>query len=244
MIPEFVFGIPAHPLIIHAVVVLLPLGALGMIAMILIPPFRGKVQKYFVVGTLIIATGSAFLATQSGKTLNLVNSVSEYHQEWGTRTLYAALALTVLSALWLWLDTKSQSIYKVITGILVVIVSLTAITATVLAGHSGTESVWLEVTDMTAPVVVIPPLSDIPPVTTESTFSLTEVALHATADDCWSVVNGNVYELTEWISGHPGGSSAIESMCGIDASTMFNNQHNGQDAPEESLAIFQIGIVG
>lgn len=226
---------------------LLPLGAIGVITMVLIPPFRGKVQKYFVAGTLIIATGSAFLATQSGKTLNMVNSVSMYHQEWGTRTFYAALGLTALSALWLWLDTKPKSIYKMITGILVVVVSLTAVTATVLAGHSGAESVWmgnLENVDMSVSIAVVPPLSDIPPVETESIFSLSEVALHATTDDCWSVVNGNVYELTQWISGHPGGSSAIESMCGIDASTMFNNQHNGQEAPEASLASFQIGIVG
>jgi cytochrome b involved in lipid metabolism len=238
LIPEFVFGIPAHPLIIHAVVVLLPLSAIGMIAMILIPPFRGKVQKYFVSGTLIIATGSAFLAMQSGKTLSMVDSVSEYHQEWGTRTFYAALGLTALSALWLWLDTKPKSIYKTITGILVVIVSLAAVTATVLAGHSGAESVWLEDTDMAVPNAVIPP------VTTESTISLSEVALHATTDDCWSVVNGNVYDLTQWINEHPGGSSPIESMCGVDASTMFNNQHNGQGEPEAALANFQIGIVG
>jgi cytochrome b involved in lipid metabolism len=244
LIPEFVFGIPAHPLIIHAVVVLLPLSAIGMIAMVLIPPFRGKVQKYFVAGTLIIATGNAFLAMQSGQTLNMTKSVSEYHQEWGTRTFYAALGLTALSALWLWLDTKPKSIFKTITGILVVIVSLAAITAAVLAGHSGAESVWLEDTNMAVPNAVIPPISDVPPVTTESTISLSEVALHASADDCWSVVNGNVYELTQWISGHPGGSSAIESMCGIDASTMFNNQHNGQGEPETSLASFQIGRVG
>jgi hypothetical protein len=209
-----------------------------MIAMILIPPFRGKVQKYFVSGTLIIATGSAFLAMQSGKTLSMVDSVSEYHQEWGTRTFYAALGLTALSALWLWLDTKPKSIYKTITGILVVIVSLAAVTATVLAGHSGAESVWLEDTDMAVPNAVIPP------VTTESTISLSEVALHATTDDCWSVVNGNVYDLTQWINEHPGGSSPIESMCGVDASTMFNNQHNGQGEPEAALANFQIGIVG
>jgi cytochrome b involved in lipid metabolism len=215
-----------------------------MIAMILIPPFRGKVQKYFVAGTLIIATGSAFLAMQSGKALSIVDSVSEYHQEWGTRTFYAALGLTALSALWLWLDTKPKSIYKMITGVLVVIVSLGAITATVFAGHSGAESVWLEDTDMAVSGAAIPPLSDLPFVTNESTFSLSEVALHASADDCWSVVNGNVYELTQWISGHPGGSSAIESMCGIDASTMFNNQHNGQKEPETSLAGFQIGTVG
>jgi hypothetical protein len=239
VIPELVFGIPAHPLIIHAVVVLLPISAIGMIAMVLIPPFRGKVQKYFVGGTLIVATGSAFLAKESGAALRRVNGVSEYHQEWGSRTFYAALALTVLSAFWLWLDTKPSSIYKKITGILVVIVSLAAITATVLAGHSGAQSVWEVTPDMTVKVATIPPTGN--PL---AEFPLTEVAQHATADDCWSVVNGNVYELTQWISEHPGGSGPVESMCGVDASTPFNNQHNGQGEPEAALANFQIGTVG
>ena len=216
----------------HAVVVLLPLSAIGMIAMVFIPPFRGKVQKFFVAGTLVVATGSAFLAKESGETLRSVNGVSEYHQEWGSRTFYAALALVVLSSIWFWLDTKPRSVYKRITGLLVVLVSLAAITATVLAGHSGAQSVW-ELNAATA--------TDI---SSTGTITINEVALHATVDDCWSVVNGNVYDLTQWINEHPGGSGPVESMCGIDASTPFNNQHNGQGEPETALASFQIGILG
>ena len=232
MIPELVFGIPAHPLIIHAVVVLLPLAAIGMIAMVLIPPFRGKVQKYFVAGTLVVATGSAFLAKESGEALRAVNGVSEYHQEWGSRTFYAALALVVLSAIWFWLDTKSRSLYKRITGVLVIIVSVAAITATVLAGHSGAQSVW----EMNAETTT--------DISSTGTITIKEVAQHSTAADCWSVVNGNVYDLTQWINEHPGGSGPVESMCGIDASTPFNNQHNGQGEPETALAGFQIGTLG
>jgi cytochrome b involved in lipid metabolism len=232
LIPEVVFGIPAHPLLVHAVVVLLPLSAIGMIAMVLIPPFRGNVQKYFVAGTLVVATGSAYLAKESGQTLNMTTGVSEYHQEWGSRTFYAALVLVVLSAIWFWLDTKPKSVYKLITGVLVVLVSLAAITATVLAGHSGAQSVWEE-----APSTPID-------IASSATIALTEVAQHSTADDCWSVVNGNVYDLTQWINEHPGGSGSIESMCGVDASTAFNNQHNGQGKPETALESFQIGTLG
>jgi cytochrome b involved in lipid metabolism len=130
------------------------------------------------------------------------------------------------------LDTKPRSVYKRITGLLVVLVSLAAITATVLAGHSGAQSVW-ELNAATA--------TDI---SSTGTITINEVALHATVDDCWSVVNGNVYDLTQWINEHPGGSGPVESMCGIDASTPFSNQHNGQGEPETALASFQIGILG
>ena len=189
-------------------------------------------QKYFVAGTLVVATGSAFLAKESGEALRAVNGVSEYHQEWGSRTFYAALALVVLSAIWFWLDTKPRSVYKRITGVLVVIVSVAAITATVLAGHSGAQSVW----EMNAETTT--------DISSTGTITIKEVAQHSTAADCWSVVNGNVYDLTQWINEHPGGSGPVESMCGIDASTPFNNQHNGQGEPETALANFQIGTLG
>ena len=241
MIPETVFGIPAHPLLVHAVVVLLPLSAIGMIAMVLIPQFRGTVQKYFVGGALVVATVSAFFTKESGQALNQVEGVSEYHQEWGSRTFYAAVALLFLSAVWFWLDTKPKTLYKTITGILVVIVSIAAITATVLAGHSGAESVWATNTETASTIS-----TERTAITkeTSTTISITEVAQHSAADDCWSVVNGNVYDLTQWISAHPGGSGSIESMCGVDATTAFNNQHNGQGEPEAELASFQIGTVG
>lgn len=78
---------------------------------------------------------------------------------------------------------------------------------------------------------------------TTQTYTLAQVAAHATAQSCWSAVNGGVYDLTSWISRHPGGSSAIESMCGKDASADFNAQHTGQSKPENELASFKIGIL-
>jgi len=240
LIPELIFGIPAHPLLVHAVVVLLPLSAIGMIAMVLIPKFRGRVQKYFVAGALIIATGSAYVSQASGQTLNKVEGVSQYHQEWGSRTFYAALALTAISAVWFWLDTRSKSVYKIITGVLVVLVSLAAITSTVLAGHSGAKSVW----EASATATVVTSLPGAATTTDVSAITLATLAQHATAVDCWSAIKGDVYDLTSWIAQHPGGAGPIESMCGVDATTAFNNQHAGQVKPEAALAKYKIGSLG
>lgn len=239
MIPDYIFGLPAHPLFVNAAVVLLPLSAIGMIALVLITPFRGRVQKYFVASALVIATVSVYVTKESGQALNKVEGVSLNHQEWGERTFFAAVALAIISVIWFWLDTKPKSIYKTVTGILVVLVSLAAITATVLAGHSGATSVW-EKKRAVAPTAIS---TEAPEEVPESPFTLAEVAQHATAQDCWSVVNGNVYDLTQWISEHPGGSGPIESMCGVDATTAFNNQHNSQNEPEAELASFKIGIL-
>ena len=35
--------------------------------------------------------------------------------------------------------------------------------------------------------------------------SVAEIDKHATADDCWIVVNGKVYDLTTFAPEHPGG---------------------------------------
>lgn len=75
----------------------------------------------------------------------------------------------------------------------------------------------------------------------KSGYTLDDVAKHASASSCWTAVNGNVYDVTSFISQHPGGSRAILSLCGIDGSDAFNGQHGGQRRPASELASFKIG---
>ncbi|MBS3902889.1 MAG: cytochrome b5 domain-containing protein [Anaplasmataceae bacterium] len=75
------------------------------------------------------------------------------------------------------------------------------------------------------------------------TYTLATIASHNSGTDCWSVVNGNVYDLTQWISKHPGGEEAILKLCGKDGSELFNNQHGGQEKQQETLAGFHIGVL-
>ena len=74
-------------------------------------------------------------------------------------------------------------------------------------------------------------------------YTLADVAKHNNASSCWSAINGNVYDLTSWISKHPGGQQAILSICGIDGSAAFNDQHGGQSRPANELAGFSIGVL-
>lgn len=75
------------------------------------------------------------------------------------------------------------------------------------------------------------------------TYTLAEVAQHKDATSCWTTINGGVYDLTQWINQHPGGPEAILSICGIDGSSAFNEQHAGQARPEQELASLKIGTL-
>jgi hypothetical protein len=72
-------------------------------------------------------------------------------------------------------------------------------------------------------------------------YTLDEVKANNSAASCWSVIDGFVYNLTAWISVHPGGASAIRSLCGIDASSQFNAQHSGQSRPTSQLERYLLG---
>ena len=234
-------GLPAHPLFIHIVVVLLPLSAIGMIALVVIPQFRGTVQKYFVASGVVISVIGAFIAKESGAALEQTRGVTDEHHDWGNRTFYLAIALTVVSALWLWLDTKPKSKTKLATGIIVVLVSLAAITSTVLAGDSGAKAVW---ETRASESDVEPTVYSQESGAQDTGIPLSEVALHSSVDDCWSAVDGNVYDLTKWISEHPGGNGPIESMCGVDSTEAFTGQHGGQNKPERELGKYKVGVLG
>jgi cytochrome b involved in lipid metabolism len=58
---------------------------------------------------------------------------------------------------------------------------------------------------------------------------------------CWSAIDGNVYDLTAWISSHPGGAAAITFLCGTDGSNAFKAQHEGQRSPTNRLAQYLLG---
>lgn len=73
-------------------------------------------------------------------------------------------------------------------------------------------------------------------------MSAAEVAMHNNATSCWSIINGNVYDLTSWIPQHPGGPQAILQLCGTDGSAKFNGQHGGAQMQAQIFAGFKIGV--
>ena len=59
------------------------------------------------------------------------------------------------------------------------------------------------------------------------TYSLSDVANHSTSSDCWMVISGKVYDVTSYVSNHPGGDKILAG-CGKDATAMFGGIKDGK----------------
>ncbi len=91
------FGLPAHPLVVHGAVVLVPLAAIGVVLTAFWPAARAKLGLAVVVIALA-GTVLAFLAAESGEALEesvRETELVEDHAELGDSGLASAAAVLV-----------------------------------------------------------------------------------------------------------------------------------------------------
>ena len=79
------------------------------------------------------------------------------------------------------------------------------------------------------------------PTVAKTTYTMADVRANATPAKCWSAIDGYVYDLTRWISSHPGGASPIRFLCGIDGTNAFKAQHANQSSPMSRLSSYLLG---
>lgn len=70
------------------------------------------------------------------------------------------------------------------------------------------------------------------------------MAANATKESCWAIIDDNVYDLTDWISSHPGRASRIIGLCGTDGTSQFQGQHGGYSSAQGTLESYPLGAVG
>ncbi|KAF3346269.1 Diacylglycerol O-acyltransferase 2A [Verticillium dahliae VDG2] len=56
-------------------------------------------------------------------------------------------------------------------------------------------------------------------------FEADEVAKHNTPESCWVVLYGDVYDVTDFLSSHPGGTKIILKLAGKDATEEYDPVH-------------------
>lgn len=238
-------GLPVHPLVVHAAVVFVPLAAIGLILMALIPRFAAKLG-WLVTLTAGVAIGAAFVAKESGEQLEeLVGEPGFDHATWGDRMpLIAGVLFVVTLVLWLLRRRGSGGVLGVLVSIIGIAVAAGSLFWIYKVGDTGARSVWEgEVAvDAAAPAPTDSPSAE-PSVKAAAAITAADVAKHNTPDDCWTSINGTVYNVTAWIDQHPGGAQRIINLCGIDGSSQFDGEHSGEPKPEKILAGFEVGTL-
>ena len=240
-------GLPLHPLVVHAVVVLLPLAILGLFAIVLMKRLREALAGIVAAG-LVIGALAALVAAKAGEQLALVTGISAEHRQLGDLLAGVAVALAIAGCGWILLDrggkflpaglNEQPLVRRAIPALAGIALALGAavLALTVIVGHSGASAVWPGKLAVAQPTAA--------PTASTTAYTAQDVAKHASAADCWTIVDGKVYDVSHWIARHPGGPDVIVGMCGIDAGAAFHGQHGNSSGPASNLQRYWIGNVG
>ncbi len=102
---DLINGIPVHPLVVHAIVVLLPLATLGTLAIVARPAWRLRYGP-LVVAAAAIATALMPVATASGEALEKRVGDPGQHAHLGDQLIWFAVPLLLTSAGLVWLEWR------------------------------------------------------------------------------------------------------------------------------------------
>ncbi|MET0695084.1 MAG: DUF2231 domain-containing protein [Propionibacteriaceae bacterium] len=148
-----VFGLPLHPLVVHAVVVFVPLAAIGGVV---ISAWKWARIRYgwLVVACALVGAVSTFVAQQAGENLyeerfasGASAAVNRHMNLGGTLLVWAILLFVgtavVMGGQWL-IDRHDRRGRIVIFGgiVITVVCGVVSIIQTVRIGHSGSAAVW------------------------------------------------------------------------------------------------------
>jgi cytochrome b involved in lipid metabolism len=243
-------GLPLHPLTVHAASVLIPLSAIALVLLVFVPKWR-KAYLPLTVGALAVSVGLAFAAKQSGEALAARVGNPADHQELGDLLLPASIGLFALGlAFYFFTRTKQPKWRLQLAGGLSTAAVAGVVILSFLVGHSGAEATWGNRLAATGAEELVAPTDPgtgttdgITGGTSGGGITVAEVLKHNTAVDCWSVVNGNVYDLTTYVSTHAGGEAVIKAICGKDGTKAFSGQHAGASLPNADLSSLLVGAL-
>jgi hypothetical protein len=152
--PETVFGLPTHVLVVHATVVLVPLAALVVLLHAVWPAAR---RRLGVVTPLLAGVALVLVpvATESGEGLEGMvgeTALVERHAALAEGLLPWVVALFVV-AVGVWLLGRRSGATIRLVPVLAAVAALVVVGGTVQqvvrAGHAGSQAAWQDVVDQT-----------------------------------------------------------------------------------------------
>ncbi|WP_062428222.1 DUF2231 domain-containing protein [Herbidospora daliensis] len=145
---DSVFGLPLHPLVVHAAVVFTPLLAVVAVAYAVLPRFRARLD-WAVVLLAVAAPVSVVVARMSGEALKESRygaqapaPVAE-HESFAVPLLLTTIALAAVALVLVWAVSKGRSgALTTVLSVLAVVGALAVTFYVVRAGHTGATAVW------------------------------------------------------------------------------------------------------
>ena len=139
-------GLPLHPLVVHAAVVLGPLAALVALGYVALPRRRAQLRWPMLVLALL-ATGALVLAYVSG--LSLLQQRPQLralpavrlHEHRGRQLLWVVLAFGVVAVVAAWLSERTGAL-RVVLDVLLAVAAVAVLVLVVRSGDSGARAVW------------------------------------------------------------------------------------------------------
>lgn len=154
------FGLPLHPLVIHAAVVLVPLTMIGAVV---VSFWRRGRERYgtLVLAVAVISAIVVVVAVQSGEALRsslpAVPPLIATHETWGSALMWPSFAVIIgiafiLVAQWMLARDPDAAtpptviarsrLFRLLGAAVNVASAVTGLVLVVLAGHSGATAVW------------------------------------------------------------------------------------------------------
>ena len=153
-------GIPLHPLLVHAVVVFVPLGALSGILYALMPRWRWLL-RWPTLLLALAAVGITRLAVISGTSLknqkNFTGTLGDRiatHQMWGHRLEWSVWAFAVVAVLAVWVlphvtplvgrvdRVSPRASLVTLATVLLPVAGVAVLVLAVITGDAGARAVW------------------------------------------------------------------------------------------------------
>lgn len=259
-------GLPVHPLVVHAAVVLTVVACLGLLVLLVVPRWR-LVYGWLTWATLGAGSVAVLVSKFSGERLADHVGLPADHSEWADRLVVATAVLDLLATAWLGTVLLAHRRFRTgqhatesgsspvalprrrglttALGVLTALGSVLVLALSVATGHSGATAAWSGTLNQHAGAATAQPSSGAfaSTGTSGSGYTMAQVATHNSAQSCWSAIDKSVYNLTPWINQHPGGSDKILALCGKDGTAAFQQQHGGQSRPAQELASLRVGTL-
>ena len=143
-------GLPLHPLVVHAAVVLGPLAAVSALAYVGLPKYRDRLRWVALVAVLL-ATASIWAAYLTGNNFFTSGHFDNFsqkildrirtHQRYARTLRWITTGFAVVTVLATWLHSRTGT-SRIVLGSLVVIGAVFTLTWIALTGEAGARAVW------------------------------------------------------------------------------------------------------